>query len=102
MGIFGRKSTAPPLGSQEIRSLLRMATVDMNYGAVQDLHRKYSGMALPDQLWTWWLDRAEEIARSGDRELAAVAIDFARKANVDPWGPLDHNHYQRMRLIEQI
>ena len=102
MAIFARKPAVPPLGSAQTRGLLRMATVDMNYGAVQDLHRIYSGMTDPDNLWTWWLDRVEEVARSGDRQLAAAAIDFARKANVEPWGPLSHDHYQRMRLIEQI
>jgi hypothetical protein len=79
-----------------------MATVDMNYGAVQDLHRIYSRMADPNDLWTWWLDRVEEVAQSGDRQLAATAIDFARKANVEPWGPLNNVHYERMRLIEKI
>lgn len=102
MAIFARKPTAPPLGSPQVRSLLRMATVDMNYGAVQDLHRIYSRMADPVDLWTWWLDRAEEIARAGDRQLAATAIDFARKANVAPWGPLNQGHYERMRVIEAI
>jgi hypothetical protein len=102
VGIFSRKSAVPPLKSSQIRSLLHMATVDMNYGAVQDLYGIYSGQADPDSLWTWWLDRVEEVARSGDRQLAATAIDFARKANVAPWGPLDHDHYERMRLIEQI
>lgn len=102
MGIFSRKPAVPPLGSPQIRSLLQMATVDMNYGAVQDLHRIYSGTADPDDLWTWWLDRAEEVARSGDRQLADTAIDFARKANVEPWGPLNPDHYERMRFIEHI
>jgi hypothetical protein len=99
MGLFNKKPNAPPLSSQQVRSLLSMATVDMNYSAVQDLHRIYAAMAPPDQLWTWWLDRVEETARAGDQPLAAMAMDFARKANVQPWGPLSHEHYERMRLI---
>jgi hypothetical protein len=101
MGLFNRRPQAPPLSSPQVRSLLKAATVDMNYSAVQDLHRIYAGMAPPDQLWTWWLDRVEEIAQAGDRQLAAMAIDFARKANMDPWGSLDHEHYERMRVIER-
>jgi hypothetical protein len=102
VGLFSKKKSAPPLTDPQIRRLLHMATADLNYGAVQDLHRIYDGMAPADQLWTWWLDQAEAIARSGNRELAAIAVDFARKANVEPWGPVTSEQYDRMRAIEAI
>jgi hypothetical protein len=95
-----RKKGLPPLDHPDVVALLRMAVVDLNYGAVTDLHRIYVSAAPADKLWDWWLDEAHSLARSGDTTTAALAVDFARKANVDPWGPLRSDHYDRMRVIE--
>lgn len=94
--------TVPPLEHPDVIQLLQQATESMNYGAVQDLHQLFSRAAPPDRLWDWWLDRTQEAAEQGDRDIAALAIDFARTANVDPWGPLRYDHYDRMKSIERI
>ncbi|TYB39694.1 hypothetical protein FXF50_04765 [Micromonospora sp. AP08] len=82
--------------------LLHRATVEMDYQAVLQLHRIYAGQAPPGELWTWWLNQAEALARSGERSLAAAAIDLSRKANIEPWDPLTAGHYARMRAIEAM
>ncbi|WP_327004293.1 hypothetical protein OHA72_56175 [Dactylosporangium sp. NBC_01737] len=74
----------------------------MDYGAVLQLHRIYANQAPPGELWTWWLDQVEVLMRSGDRSLATTAIDFASKANIEPWGSLTGGHYSRMRFIEAL
>ena len=97
-----KRAGFPPLNDPQVVRLLRLATVDMNYGAVQELYTVYGTAAPADGLWDWWLDQAESLARSGDRETVALAIDFTRKANVEPWGSLDSRHYDRMRAIENL
>lgn len=101
MGLF-RKKPVPPLTDARTVSLLQRATVDMDYGAVQQLYSIYSGVAAADQLWDWWLNQTEDLAVAGDHRLAATAIDFATKANVNPWGDLSSANYQRMHEIRAM
>lgn len=95
------KPRAPSLNSPRTLQLLRSAVNDLNYDAVLLLHSIYGRMAPAEGLWDWWLDQAEDAARRGDQRTAALAVAFARKANVEPWGPLTSEHYQRMRSIER-
>lgn len=100
--MFGKKRL-PALTEPPVVALLEQATRDMNYGAVQDLYGMYRTAApAGPPLWAWWLDRAEEAARAGHRDIAALACDFARKANIEPWGDLGRDDYARLRAIEAI
>jgi hypothetical protein len=99
--VFGKKKGYPALTSPQIVGLLRTATADLNYGAVTDLYAIY-GSAAPagPALWNWWLDQVESTVLPMSPSVAATAIDFARKANIEPWGSLDSALYERMRRIE--
>lgn len=101
MGLFGSKRF-PALTDPRTVELLRSATVDMQYWAVQALYSIYHKAAPEGQLWDWWINQATALARAGNHEIAAMAVDFARKANVDPWGDLSDKNYADLRSIEAI
>jgi hypothetical protein len=100
MGLFKKKP--PPLDDAQIIRLLRMATVDLSYSAVQHLYLVYGNLIPAPRWWTWWLDQAEALALAGNRSVAHLAIEFARKADVPRWGPPNVEHHERMKQIEMI
>jgi hypothetical protein len=101
MSLFGSKKF-PPLNDPQTVELLRSATIDMQYWAVEALYSIYHKAAPEGQLWDWWIDQAAALARAGNHEIAAMAVDFARKANMDPWGNLSAKNYADLRSVEAI
>jgi hypothetical protein len=95
------KKRYPTITSPQVVELLRLATVDMNYSAVLALHDIYVGAAAPEDLWDYWIDQIEPLAGHGYVEVVAMAIDFCRKANIDPWGSLRSDQYDRLRELER-
>jgi hypothetical protein len=100
MGLFRKRP--PPLTDAQVIRLLQMATVELSYSAVQHLYHVYGNVVPADQWWTWWLDQAQAVALAGNRSVAHLAVDFARKAKVPRWGPPSPEHYERMKQIEMI
>lgn len=99
--MFGRKKF-PAIYAPQVVALLQRANT-LEYGAVLELYSIY-GSAAPagPQLWTWWLDQAELAAKDSQSVAARLATEFARNANVAPWGELGPDDYQRMLIIDSI
>jgi hypothetical protein len=96
MGLL--KKRPPPLTDARIVRLLQMATVDLSYSA--HLYHVYGNLVPVEQWWNWWLDQAQAAALAGNRAVAHLAIEFARKARIPRWGSLTVEDHDRMRQIE--
>jgi hypothetical protein len=80
-----------------------MAAVDMNYGAVQDLHEFFSKQVPTNQLVAWWIEQCGLLAAAGKPGEAALGLDFIRKAGgMDPWGEMTSENYDRIMQLEAV
>jgi hypothetical protein len=93
-------SNVNPLSEPRMRALVRSAVEKGDYGAVQDAHALAASLVPPaSELWTWWLDEVESLARSGDQDLA-LFVRFTRDvAGIAPWGNLPPTARQRLRAL---
>jgi hypothetical protein len=91
---------ANPLSDPKMRLLVRSAVTAGDYAAVQDAHALAKSLAPPAaELWAWWLDGVEGLARSGDPDLA-MFVRFTRDiAGIAPWGNLPAAARQRLMAL---
>jgi hypothetical protein len=89
-----------PLSDPKIRVLVRSAVTEGNYEAVQQAHALAASLLPPaSELWPWWLDGVESLARSGDQDLG-LFVRFTRDvAGIAPWGNLSASARQRLRAL---
>ena len=101
MALIGKKtSTVPtglelvmgninPLSDPKMRMFVQSAVTGGDYGAVQDAHALAESLLPPgSELWPWWLDGVESLAKSGDQDLG-LFVRFTRDvAGIAPWGNL--------------
>lgn len=83
-----------------MRGFVRSAVTQGDYGAVQDAHALAERLLPPSsELWAWWLDGVESLARSGDQDLA-LFVRFTRDvAGIAPWGDLPATARRRLRAL---
>jgi hypothetical protein len=88
-----------PLSDPKMRMFVRSALTG-DYGAVQDAHALAESLLPPaSDLWAWWLDGVESLARSGDQDLG-LFVRFARAvAGIAPWGNLPPSARERLRAL---
>jgi len=89
-----------PLSDPKMRTLVRSAVTDGDYGAVREAHA-LAGSLLPpaSELWPWWLDAVESLARSGDPDLG-MFVRFTRDvAGIAAWGNLPATARQRLLTL---
>ncbi len=88
-----------PLSDPKMRMFVRSAVAG-DYGAVQDAHAlAESFLPSGSELWPWWLDGVESLARSGDQDLG-LFVRFTRDvAGIAPWGNLPVTARQRLRAL---
>jgi hypothetical protein len=88
-----------PLSDPKMRMFVRSA-VTGDFGAVQDAHALAESLLPPaSELWSWWLDGVESLARSGDQDLE-LFVRFTRDvAGIAPWGALPETASQRLRAL---
>ena len=111
MALIGKKAAAVPTGlsllmgnvnplsDPKMRMLVRSAAAG-DYGSVQDAHALAKSL-LPaaSELWPWWLDGVESLARSGDQDLE-LFVRFTRDvAGIAPWGNPPATDRQRLRAL---
>jgi hypothetical protein len=91
---------ANPLTDPKMRLLVRSAVTDGDYVAVQDAYALAKRLAPPSsELWPWWLDGVENLARGGDPDLD-LFVRFTRDvAGIAPWGSLPATARQRLRAL---
>jgi hypothetical protein len=89
-----------PLSDPRMRMLVKAAVTEGDYRAVQDAHALAETLAPPaSELWTWWLDGVEALARGGDQDLG-LFVRFTRDvAGIAPWGNLPATARQRLRAL---
>jgi len=89
-----------PLSDPRMRMFVRSAVTEGDYRAVQDAHALAESLVPPaSELWTWWLDGVESLARSGDQDLG-LFVRFTRDvAGIAPWGNLPATARQRLRAL---
>jgi hypothetical protein len=89
-----------PLSDPRMRMLVRSAVTEGDYGAVQDAHALAESLRPPtSELWTWWLDGVEDLARSDDQDLW-LFVRFTRDvAGIAPWGNLPAAARQRLSAL---
>jgi hypothetical protein len=89
-----------PLSAPRMRAFVQSAVTKGDYGAVQDAHALAESLLPPtSELWTWWLDGVESLARSGDQDLG-LFVRFTRDvAGIAPWGKLPPKAQQRLRAL---
>lgn len=111
MALIGKKTAAIPTGLElvmgninplsdpKMRMFVRSA-VTGDYGAVQDAHALAESLLPPgSELWPWWLDGVESLAKSGDQDLG-LFVRFTRDvAGIAPWGNLPATAGQRLRAL---
>jgi hypothetical protein len=88
-----------PLSDPKMRALVRSAVAG-DYGAVQDAHALAERLLPPaSDLWTWWLNGVESLAKIGDQDLE-LFVRFTRDvAGIAPWGALPATGSQRLRSL---
>jgi hypothetical protein len=88
-----------PLSDPKMRMLVRSAMAG-DYGAVQDAHALAERLLPPgSELWPWWLDGVENLARSGDQDLGLFVKFTGDVAGIAPWGNLPATARQRLRAL---
>jgi hypothetical protein len=90
-----------PLSDPRMRTFVRLAVTEGDYGAVQGAHALAESLVPPaSELWTWWLDGMESLARSGDPDLGQF-VRFTRDvAGIAPWGNLPATARQRLLALD--
>ncbi|HTV10444.1 MAG TPA: hypothetical protein VME20_01155 [Acidimicrobiales bacterium] len=79
---------------------VRSAVTERDFGAVQAAHALAESLVPPaSELWPWWLDALEKLARSGDQDLE-MFVRFTRDVvGIAPWGPLPGTARERLRAL---
>jgi hypothetical protein len=89
-----------PLSDPRMRTLVRSAVAQGDYGAVQEAHALAETLVPPGaDLWTWWLDGVESLAGSGDQDLG-LFVRFTRDVSgIAPWGNIPAPARQRLDAL---
>ncbi|HXW81140.1 MAG TPA: hypothetical protein VEJ84_16690 [Acidimicrobiales bacterium] len=89
-----------PLSDPRMRLFVRSAVTEGDYGAVQDAHALAKSLVPPgSELWAWWLDGVESLARSGDQDVG-LFVRFTRDvAGIAPWGSLPADARERLGAL---
>ena len=89
-----------PLSDPRMRAFVQSAVTKGDYGAVQDAHALAESLLPPaSELWTWWLDGVESLARSGDQDIR-LFVRFTRDvAGIAPWGNPPATARQRLSAL---
>ena len=79
---------------------VKSAVTGGDYGAVQDAYALAQSLVPPGkELWAWWLDGVESLARSGDQDLG-LFVRFTRDvAGIAPWGSLPETARRRLSAL---
>ncbi len=91
-----------PLSDPRMRMLVRSAVTEGDYAAVQGAHALAKSLApVGAELWTWWLDGVESLARGGDQDVE-LFVRFTRDvAGIAPWGNLPASARQRLSALSE-
>ena len=89
-----------PLSDPRMRTLVRAAVTEGDFRAVQDAHALAESLVPPSsEVWPWWLDGVESLAKSGDQDLG-LFVRFTRDvAGIAPWGNLPTSARERLRAL---
>ena len=89
-----------PLSDPRMRALVRSAVTKSDYAAVEGADALAKSLApAGSELWTWWLDGVESLARSGDQDLE-LFVRFTRDVSgIAPWGNLPGAARQRLSAL---
>jgi len=92
-----------PLSGPDVRSLVRSAVVGGDYAAVKETHVQVKSLVpAGTDLWSWWLDGIEDLARVGDQD-GALFVRFTREvAGIKPWGDLPPGGRDRLEEISRL
>ena len=95
--------TFNPLSDPRIRTLVYAAAAEGSYDAVKEAYDLAKSLVpAGTDLWSWWLDGVEGLARVGDQD-AALFVRFTRQvAGIKPWGELSPEGRQRLKEISPI
>jgi hypothetical protein len=89
-----------PLSDPRMRMLVKSAVTEGDYRAVQAAYAFAETLVPPaSELWTWWLDGVEALARSGDQDLGLFVRFTHDVAGIAPWGNLPATGRQRLRAL---
>jgi len=92
--------TINPLSDPKMRMFVRSAVTKGDYEAVQGAHALAKSLLPPgSELWLWWLDGVESLARSGDPDLGLFVRFTGDVAGIAPWGNLPAAARQRLRAL---
>jgi hypothetical protein len=89
-----------PLSDPRMRGFVRSAVTQGDYGAVQGAHALAQSLVPPGtELWPWWLDGVENLARSGDQD-AGLFVRFTHDVSgITPWGKPPATARERLRAL---
>jgi hypothetical protein len=92
-----------PLSDPHVRSLVRMATVDGDYGAVREVYALAKSL-VPEgtDLWAWWLDGVEGLVQAGDPDRAMFVQFTGGVAGIKPWGDLRPASRDRLKDLSLL
>jgi len=89
-----------PLADPKMRMFVRSAVTEGDYGAVQGAHALAESLVPPaSELWPWWLNGLESLARSGDQDLGLFVRFTFDVAGIAPWGNLPAPARERLRAL---
>lgn len=87
-----------PLADPRMRKFVRSAVTEGDYGAVQDAHALAESLLPPgSELWAWWFDGLDGLARSGDEDLGLFVRFTGDVDGIAPWGKLPATGRPRLR-----
>jgi hypothetical protein len=88
-----------PLSDPKMRMFVRSA-LRGDYTAVQDAYALAESLVPPaTELWAWWLDGVESLARSGDQDVGLFVRFTSDVAGIAPWGNLPATARQRLGAL---
>ena len=89
-----------PLSDPRIRSLVRRAAVEGEYEAVKETYLVAKSL-VPEgsDLWSWWLEGVEGLARVGDQDGALFVNFTGAVAGIRPWGDLPPGGRDRLAAL---
>ena len=77
-----------PLSNPRMRMLVRSAVTEGDYEAVQGAHVLAKSLApARSEMWTWWVDGVESLARGGDKDLE-LFVRFTATSPASPPGAI--------------
>jgi hypothetical protein len=89
-----------PLSDPKMRALVRSAVTGGDFAAVRDAHALAESLMPPtSELWAWWLDAVESLARSGDQDLGLFVTFTRNVAGIAPWGTPPAAARPRLRAL---